>query len=1115
MSKIGVLFRHINGQTSRQLNVVSVKKIGLTFLSIFILALAGCGGSDGEPGGSDDGEITGTGFRGTAAEGRALVNANVRIKSLSGESVSATTDGNGDFSSGELREESASTPRGPYLLRVDHGSDGFFYSIAHSDNTVVVDDDSVALDINLHPYTDLIIRNWFAIEGLDIEAEFEGNTNISRLPTLAEIDAISDELLAILDAVLDANSVADGLNLLSTPFDIGDNFDVFLDNSVVRVGDVINVIVNDPVTQVQVTIINAADVDTDFTSDEDTPPSVPENLRVLPENTSTATIVWQPSEDDKGVAFYNVYRDGVEIASTPFPVYTDAGLTSGVSYDYTVEAIDGRGQTSGQTSAVSIVLDGDDTTAPPSVTALELIETDDGVSLSWSHEDLDDVATFRILRGASGNVINVIGNANAVEYSDLTTLAGTEYCYRVVAVDAADNEAPASEEACITLSGGSTGISIVFFSSTSYTVNESASSATITVERAGNVGDAISVDYTVSAGTAMDVDDFTAATGTLSWAATDAEPKTFEVLLATDMLTESDETVSLTLSNPSASARLSSLSGEAVLTIIDSAPMTCIDLTPTDIIVDTTLSAPCYNVNESIVIRDTATLTITEGVRLVFAASTELGVEEDGILDAIGTANSPVIFSGAIAAPGYWDGLEVTSIALSTLDHTIVEYGGGSSFNNANIGVSFAGRLSVTNTTIRHSASYGVRLSGDDARLAVFSGNTLTANEMAPIDIQADQIGVLAADNVFAGNITTVGGDNDYIQVRDGSDVNSDQTWNAFDVEYRMPVVSIDINAELTLAPRVELVFPADAQMNVREAGTLKAIGTAEFPIYFTGLEATPGFWKGIQFTFNDNANEMDHTVVEYGGGSGGNVDANIGVFGENGRLSLRNSTLRHSASDGFEFGNAITLVMDNVISVDNNRPGTISFNDAHLLDNSSRYFGNTDDRVVLVSSNSSDLSSAQTVPNIGVPYFASENGTAQVSSALVFAPGVEIQFNSGGGLNVSRDGSITAQGNIESPIIFTGAEKTKGYWNGIQFTFSDSPNNIFDHTVVEYAGAPSGNTQALIGFFSDTTNGQVTNTVLRGSQTNALWLNDATTGDFTTGNIFEDIDGENVFIEP
>jgi len=105
------------------------------------------------------------------------------------------------------------------------------------------------------------------------------------------------------------------------------------------------------------------------------------------------------------------------------------------------------------------------------------------------------------------------------------------------------------------------------FESASYGVAEEAGSIVITVTRTGGSGGPVSVEYGTQDGTAAAGADYNAASGTLAFA--DGEvAKTFTVSLLDDALVEGDETVNLSLANPTGGAGLVSPTS-AVLTITD------------------------------------------------------------------------------------------------------------------------------------------------------------------------------------------------------------------------------------------------------------------------------------------------------------------------------------------------------------------------------------------------------------------------------------------------------------------------------------------------------------------------------------------------------------------
>jgi len=104
------------------------------------------------------------------------------------------------------------------------------------------------------------------------------------------------------------------------------------------------------------------------------------------------------------------------------------------------------------------------------------------------------------------------------------------------------------------------------FGASTYRVNESTAAATITVKLSGPASQPVTVDYTTVDGTATAGSDYTAATGSFTFAPGETS-KTFVVPFINDTIDEPNETVEIQLSNPG-NAVLGS-PATTVLTIVD------------------------------------------------------------------------------------------------------------------------------------------------------------------------------------------------------------------------------------------------------------------------------------------------------------------------------------------------------------------------------------------------------------------------------------------------------------------------------------------------------------------------------------------------------------------
>jgi Calx-beta domain-containing protein/WD40 repeat protein len=220
-------------------------------------------------------------------------------------------------------------------------------------------------------------------------------------------------------------------------------------------------------------------------------------------------------------------------------------------------SVNGSG-VSGNNDSQSPVLSADGRFVAFSSNADDLAPNDGNGAVDVFVRDMTAGVTSLVSRNSSGT-----GSGNNGSSSPVISADGSTITFEADASDLVSNDT----------NGNTTDVFVVFqpgqvqFSAATYSVNESGGTATITVTRTGGTGGVVTVDFATSDGTATATQDYTPASGTLTFNP-GVTSQTFTVPILNDTLDESDETVNLTLSNPTGGATLGT-PGQAVLTIID------------------------------------------------------------------------------------------------------------------------------------------------------------------------------------------------------------------------------------------------------------------------------------------------------------------------------------------------------------------------------------------------------------------------------------------------------------------------------------------------------------------------------------------------------------------
>jgi hypothetical protein len=174
-----------------------------------------------------------------------------------------------------------------------------------------------------------------------------------------------------------------------------------------------------------------------------TAPSVPINVSAQQVSASGEDLSWATSTGSIGVAGYQVYRDGVQIASSTSPSYADTGLSAGIPYTYRIASYDSAGNISTQSTPLSVTFEPTSGPAAPYLFSATVIGTST-VEIAWIPSgDVLPIADYAVYRDGSQ-----VASVASTSYLD-EGLAPGLHEYTVAATDISDATSPMSATSTI------------------------------------------------------------------------------------------------------------------------------------------------------------------------------------------------------------------------------------------------------------------------------------------------------------------------------------------------------------------------------------------------------------------------------------------------------------------------------------------------------------------------------------------------------------------------------------------------------------------------------------------------------------------------------------------
>lgn len=496
-----------------------------------------------------------------------------------------------------------------------------------------------------------------------------------------------------------------------------------------------------------------------------------------------------------------------------------------------------------------------------------------------------------------------------------------------------------------------------------------------------------------------------------------------------------------------------------------------------------TAAASPHIVRGQIFISHDATLTIEAGATVLFDTLSLLtfGRVGSGTLLALGTAAQPITMRSldSTAAPGSWVRLELRSNTASEMHYVEVSGCGAQyfldSFPPVCIGMGNPLRpdesptLLVDHVTVRDARGAGVILS-NDSRFAPGSTHLSVLNMRGYIaQMRAREAATFPLGGGFAGN------DDDEVRLtldtlRDSATWAPGVPWTVMD----KVVIEGPKQPVLTLPPGDTVRLRGSIVVGYNAPGGLR-IGSESGPNVV--LRAADTSWQGVELLWHSIPSSITNAVLD----NCGRVEnsnpsfayACLIVLGDYfGILPDPAPVLRHVTLNALNVGLALGL------------GGRLGAGSTDLTINGaigpSRLFGFGPPVQIGGRSSPSSLPPGDytrtfrdeislidvtvphddSFPNLGVPYFVHNLSVGDTSASnnptLTLMPGVTMAFTGGSHLWVGWDkpGAVRALGTAAQPITLTGQGSNPGAWAGVKIGDYADSTTLFDHVIVDRAGA-------------------------------------------------------------
>ncbi|WP_420387252.1 Calx-beta domain-containing protein [Roseivirga sp.] len=576
-------------------------------------------------------------------------------------------------------------------------------------------------------------------------------------------------------------------------------------------------------------------------------------------------------------------------------IWTPPAGQTGTLNAFTVKAVDNQGAESSTAIQASVLVNS--ASAAPSITtstATSLTTTtatlngdvtsdgNDAVTergFVYAKTSDDATPTLAEVNGSTIFKVTVTGTTGVYNSSVTGLLAGTNYSY----IAYATNSQGTTEGSVQTFS---TSDPTIAFASTSSSAAESVSSADLQVNLSSASSKTITVDYTVSGTATGSGTDFTLADGTLTFTASETSKNITIASIVDDAILEANETVIVTLSNPTNSSLGTNTVHTYTITNNDAAAVTIADISGNEDDGPITVTATLDNA-----VAGGFTVDVSSADGTATTADGDYTALSGTTLTFSGTASETQTFTITPTSDADIESNEILTLAMSNLS------------TNLAVDVSDVATVTITNDDFLSVSFAASSSAGDEA----------TASADIQVSLSGASQSVITVDYTIAG--TASGSGTDYTLA------NGTLTFNASETNKNLTISNIvdDALDEEDETVVITLSNPTNAILGVNTTHTYTISDNDPAPtVSFTNTSSS-----GSESTASANIE------VSLSAPSGKDVNVDFTVSGTatgNGTdYTLADGTLTFGASETSKNITIASIVDDALLEIDETVVVTLS----------------------------------------------------------------------------------------------------------------------------------------------------------------------------------------------